>query len=55
MAKPMYKVDPLLMEYMVLKFLMDGRISFEVTIPKEMKATETTPLGVHGSVHDTAR
>lgn len=42
----MYKLDPLLMEYRVLKFLMDGRISFKVTMPKEMKAAETSEIGV---------
>ena len=46
MARPMYKMDPLLMEYRVLKFLMDGRISFKVTIPKEMKAAETSEIRV---------
>ena len=39
-------VDLLRKEFAALKFLMDGRISFKVTIPKEMKAAETSEVGV---------
>ena len=53
MARALNNVDPLRKEHTVLKFLMDGRISFKVTVPKETSAAETAPLGVHGSVHDT--
>ena len=46
MARALNHVDPLRKEYTVLKFLMDGRISFKVTMPKEMSAAETTQIGV---------
>ncbi len=45
MARALNNVDPLRKEYTVLKFLMDGRISFKVTVPKEMSAAETTQIG----------
>ena len=38
-------VDLLRKEFAALKFLMDGRISFKVTIPKEMEAAETSEIG----------
>ena len=38
--------DPLKKEYALLKALMDGRIPFMATVPKEMSAAETTRLGV---------
>ena len=45
MARALNNIDPLRKEYTVLKFLMDGRISFKVTVPKEMSAAETTQIG----------
>ena len=39
-------VDLLRQEFAALKFLVEGRASFKVTIPKEMKATETSETGV---------
>ena len=38
-------VDLLRKEFAALKFLMDGGISFKVTIPKEMTAAETSEIG----------
>ena len=39
-------VGALKKEFAALKFLMEGRISFRVTVPKEMSAAETSEIGV---------
>ena len=39
-------VDLLRKEFAALKFLMNGRISFRVTVPREMSAAETSEIGV---------
>ena len=39
-------VDLLRKEFAALKFLVNGRISFRVTVPKEMSAAETSEIGV---------